>query len=121
MRRLPNKGTIIIINIHSDRCDALALRAGATEPMHIPLSKFSYQEAERLGRGLRSSLLRYGVRYGVPLGEIDSPSDVSLEEVLRVLWSEIVWPILEELGFSVGLLPRSWFCVCFAYCITLPR
>ena len=111
MRRLPNKGTVVIINIHSDRCDALALRAGATDPMHIPLSKFSYQEAERLARGLRSSLLRYGVRIGVPLGETDSPPNVGLDEVLRVLWSDIVWPILEELDISVSLLLRSRFWV----------
>jgi len=51
MRGLPDEGAIVIINIDNDRCDALALMAGADEPMHILLPQFSYKEAERLAKG----------------------------------------------------------------------
>lgn len=39
---LPCDGPVIIFNIHEDRGDALALIAGAHEPLHIPLKDFSW-------------------------------------------------------------------------------
>ena len=108
MRRLPDEGAVVIVNTHNDRCDALALVAGADKPMHIPLPKFSYQEAERLAKGLRGHLLRHGVvsRIGIALADDDDPPlpDIDLAEVLSVLWSQVVWPILESLAFNVRLL-----------------
>jgi len=105
MGRLPDDGTVVIINIHSDRCDALALMAGAGEPMHIPLPNFSYQEADRLAKGLRGYLLRCRVisRIGMPLHDGNDPPspNIDLVEVLSVLWSQVVWPILESLAFPV--------------------
>jgi len=106
MSNLSEAGPIIIINIHSDRCDALALIAGAETPLHIPLPNFSHQEAERLANGLRSYLLSFGVRsrLGLPFADDGSPcSDINLDfpMVLKVLWSIVVGPILQALGFSV--------------------
>jgi len=40
MRQLPDEGVIVVINIHSDRCDALALRAGASKPVRVPIATF---------------------------------------------------------------------------------
>ena len=112
MRRLPDEGAIVIVNIHNDRCDALALMAGAGKPMHIPLPKFSYQEAERLAKGFHGHLLRHGVvsRIGIALDDDnDSPlPDIDLSEVLSVLWSQVVWPILESLGFLVRFLSSQF-------------
>jgi len=118
MRNLPDEGAVVIINIHKNRCDALALIAGADEPLHIPLPKFSYHEAERLAKGLHRHLLRHGVmsRIGRPLGGPPLP-DIDLAEVLSVLWSQVVWPILSFLAFSVccrfleyikGVLTKYW-------------
>ena len=42
MSSLPKAGSIVVINIHTDRCDALALVAGADNPFHIPLPNFSH-------------------------------------------------------------------------------
>ena len=101
MHALPEEGPIVIINIHINRCDALALKAGADEPMHIPLPKFSHQEAERLAKGLYNNR---GVRsrLGMPLDDDDSLfSHLDIPDILNVLWFGVVSPILEALDFSV--------------------
>jgi hypothetical protein len=102
MGRVPEEGPIIIINIHRTRCDALALVFGANGPKHIPLHKFSFQEAERLTDGLRG-YLRSSVRsrLGIPLDDGGSHAFIEFPTVLEVLWSEVARPILEGLGFTV--------------------
>ena len=105
MRRLPDEGRVVVISTAEDRCDALALISGTSEPMHIPLPNFCYEKAEHLARGLRRYLVGYGVisRVGIPLEE-DGLPPVDLAEVLRVLWADVVGPILEALGLLVRLL-----------------
>ena len=119
MSRLPDEGVVVIINIHNDRCDALALMAGASEPMHILLPNFSYQEAERLAKGLHGYPLRQRVlsRIGIPLADEDGPSlpNIDPAEVLSVLWSQVVCPILESLAFSVRFLALR-FLQCSLFC-----
>ena len=109
MSSLPEEGPIVIINIHSDRCDALALVAGAEKPLHIPLPNFSYQEAARLANGLCDYLFSLGIRspramqrlgHPLPSGS-GSDSGIDLPVILKALWSNIVSPILEALAFSV--------------------
>jgi len=107
MDSVSEEGPIVIINIHSDRCDALALIAGADKPLHIPLPNFSHQEAERLSNGLRDYLFSFGIRLAGramrPIGDSPRVSDVDFPLVLKVLWIDVVSPILEALGFSVCL------------------
>jgi hypothetical protein len=105
MSGLPEEGPVIIINMHTDRCDALALMAGTHSPTHIPL-KLSFQESERLANGLRCYLQTVGIRsrLGVPLDAGDSPQPVNFPTVLEALWSKVVRPILQDLAFSVRFL-----------------
>jgi len=108
MSGLSEEGPIVIINIHSDHCDALALIAGAKEPLHISLSNFSYQEAEHLANSLHTCLLSFGIRsrLGIPLaneGSLYPTVNLDFPAVLKVLWSNVVSPILEALAFSVRL------------------
>jgi len=105
MSSLPEDGTIVIINIHTARCDALALVTGADHPLHIPLPNFSHQEAERLANGLQS-YLSFGVRSRLcmHLDKNDpscSDTNVDFQAVLKALWSDVVSPILGALSFSV--------------------
>ncbi len=113
MSSLPKKGPIVIINIHRDRCDALALMAGADEPRHIPLPMFSYQEAERLANDLRGYLLSFDVRSrrGMRLCNQSPLSGDDFPVLLKVLWSNVVSPILEALTFSVcsASIFHLWF------------
>jgi len=103
MDNLPEEGPVVIINIHSNHCGALALIAGAGGPLHIPLPNFSYREAERLANGLHDFLLSLGVRSPRAMQCFnDSPvSSVDFPAVLKVLWSDVVRPILDALSFSV--------------------
>ena len=111
IRDLPEEGTSVIINIHEDRCDALALVAGANEPMHIPLPKFSYKEAECLAKGLQDYLHHCGVisRKIMLLKDSNNPSvcGIDLADVLSVLWSKVVLPILESLRLNLVCLLLS--------------
>jgi hypothetical protein len=75
MRRLPDEGIVVIIKIHKDRCDALALRAGTEGPMQVPLPNLSYQQTEHLAESFRRYLSCCGARLGVP----------SWREVLKLL------------------------------------
>jgi len=111
MSNLPKEGPIVVINIHRNRCDALALVAGAEEPLHIPLPNFSYQEAARLASGFCDYLFSFGIRSPCAMQRLGHPlpsgsgsdSGVDLPVILEALWSNVVSPILEALAFSVCL------------------
>ncbi|KAF6750050.1 CHAT domain-containing protein [Ephemerocybe angulata] len=131
LHHIPDEGHIVIINVDSRRCDAIALRAGL-EPLHIPLPDFTFDKGKRyqgvLGDRLRHEGLR--ARGGDVTGptEGDVPersfrrarpghsSDDTLQYVLRCLWVEVVKPILTALGVmevdrqSQPRLPRIWWC-----------
>jgi len=96
--RLPQDGPIVIFNIHEDRCDAIALISGAETPLHIPLESFSHRQAvelrDRLGRGLTHGTLR-----AYRLMRDKRPNLIS--KILRDMWTLVVKPVLEGLGFSV--------------------
>ncbi|KAF6752131.1 CHAT domain-containing protein [Ephemerocybe angulata] len=103
---LPESGFIVVINVHENRCDAIALSAGQDRPLHVPLPTFSLEKANKyrddLSNQLRSRQLRDRGR-----DEIG---------VLRGLWNEVVKPILDALNVSVdrspGMVPstRIWWC-----------
>ncbi|KAF6743708.1 CHAT domain-containing protein [Ephemerocybe angulata] len=131
MKNLPDSGPIVVINIGTDRCDALVLLDGMHKPLHIPLPKFSVAKATRyrgdLDTELRSHHLRVrqeehdtaisdadrGIR-SAPRGQ--RTGDTPVHRVLRGLWEYVVKPILDALGFtridtaSGEVMPRIWWC-----------
>ncbi|KAF6744791.1 CHAT domain-containing protein [Ephemerocybe angulata] len=100
MKNLPDSGPIVVINIGTDRCDALVLLDGMHKPLHIPLPNFSEHDTTISGdRGIRSA----------PRGE--RAGDTPVHRVLRGLWEDVVKPILDALGFTVReVMPRIWWC-----------
>ncbi|KAF8811441.1 hypothetical protein BYT27DRAFT_6453579 [Phlegmacium glaucopus] len=112
---LPSDGPVIIFNIHDTRCDALALKAGISEPLHIPLERFSLVQAEKLQKTLQFGLLK-------EREEEDHdrmPQRVRLDSasmllVLHELWYKVVQPVLEALGYSsppnLSDRRRIWWC-----------
>ncbi|KDR70421.1 hypothetical protein GALMADRAFT_144721 [Galerina marginata CBS 339.88] len=106
---LPNSGYVIIINVHQDRCDALALQAGVHDLCHIPLLDFSYAKADDLRnrlkdhlldsglrmRGSDSATISRGMRYEGRTGDV-------IKDVLRDLWILVVRPILDGIGQFVS-------------------
>ncbi|PPQ81854.1 hypothetical protein CVT25_013454 [Psilocybe cyanescens] len=119
---LPQSGTAVIINVHTDRCDAVALRHGMNGPVHIPLPGFSYIMAENLRKSLKARLQGAGVRVrgNVPDARgmrFESGDGRVLTGILKELWLLVVNPILEALGFMSpsnekppSSLSRIWWC-----------
>ena len=112
LRNLPNYGIVIVINIHQDRCDALALRSGI-ELLHIPLPEFSYNKADNLHNDLKTHLWASGFR--MRESKPDDPRGIrpaslarstSLQPILATLWMFVVKPILNGLGYSVSVLTK---------------
>ncbi|CAA7262049.1 unnamed protein product [Cyclocybe aegerita] len=114
--RLSLDGPLVIFNLNEARCDALALISGADIPLLIPLERFSLQKAVELRNSLRLYLSAHGVRmreddrggHVVPV----LPKNPAIFAVLRVLWEDVVKPILEAIGYSDPDHPRSriWWC-----------
>lgn len=102
---LPGDGYIIIFNIHEDRCDALALKAGSDTPLHVPLKSFSHQQAVQLHDNLREYLMKCGVlmREVERAGHNYQPQgdEVVLQVILGDLWLHVVKSILDAIGYSV--------------------
>ena len=117
LKNLPDSGSVIVINVHKDSCDALALSSDLDEPLHIPLHKFSYAEATYLRSQLNSYLHAANVRmHGCKLDAIRATHPVSLGDnndggvinhILCQLWILVVKPILDGLGLSVSTLGIS--------------
>jgi tetratricopeptide (TPR) repeat protein len=103
---LPKSGPVVLINIHKDRCDALALVPGTNRPIHIPLPEFTYEKSVALRDHLQANLLASGIRMreAEPLTRGVRPfskGSMGLRGILRQLWVWVVKPILDALGYSV--------------------
>lgn len=113
LKHLPDSGAAVVINIHKDRCDALALLSGNDEPLHIPLPDFSYSKADNLRNRLRIHLHACSLRIretGRAGRLYESGGDAGIKSILRELWTLVVKPILESLGYQleVGILFRLY-------------
>ena len=112
LKNLPDSGYIVIINVHMDSCDALALSLNQNNPLHIPLHKFSYAKATDLRNQLNTHLHDANVRMreseldGIrairPIR--DNNSSGVIKHILHPLWILVVKPILDGLGFTVSIL-----------------
>jgi hypothetical protein len=115
LKNLPDSGPVVVINVHEDSCDALALLSDLDEPLHIPLHEFSYAKATDLRNQLNAHLraanvrMREGelddIRATHPVG--DSAGGGVINYILHQLWILVVKPILDGLGFSVSTLGIS--------------
>ena len=104
LSRLPKAGSVVIINSHFTRCDAIALIPSAKTPIHIPLDKFSYTEASRLEGRLhqtRKGRSREDEEVQLRRGVLVLPKHENLGKILLVLWVHAVKPILNKLAISV--------------------
>jgi len=106
MEALPKDGPIILINVHEDRCDALALIQGRNKPLHIPLEHLTQKDASELKDRLRRYLVsgKYLMRDADrgPREVRDPEEKGDLYEILQELWLRVVKPILDALSYSVS-------------------
>ena len=97
--RSAQSGSVVVINIHESRCDALAIHSNSVEISHIPLNLTLTQVM-----GCRSQMVRFvhsqnrDVR--APYFNRPNPKD-EFRSALGVLWKDLVKPILDALGLLV--------------------
>jgi len=112
MQNLPRDGPVIIINVHEDRCDALALIPDHAQPLHIPLNGLTYEHTSKLRDRLRRYLSLRNCRMREadrgPRVVLDSSDEETSEihDILQELWHRVVKPILDALAYSVS---PKWF------------
>jgi hypothetical protein len=125
LQHLPESGAVVVINVHPERCDAIALLASLGEPLHIPLPKFTLERANEYYSAIGKQLAAEHVRVrgweeegddddededGRALGRyrrVGGERTIGLREVLKSLWDDVVKPILNTLGYSVNILLAS--------------
>jgi len=114
LENLPKIGFVVVINVHQNRCDALILHSGS-DPIHVPLQKFSHKQAEALRNQLYLCLKEKNVRMREveaedraggprpPAGRPRAPGAHSIRTILRELWDCVVLPILSSLVQRVSI------------------
>ncbi|KAG8714454.1 hypothetical protein FRC11_008406 [Ceratobasidium sp. 423] len=95
-------GPIVIINSYDCcNCNALIVRPGEPNIVHIELPSFTCQRASELSALIGASLTRSKI---VERGSKRRPvlSDITsdFEQVLGILWEDIAKPILDNLGYK---------------------
>ncbi|KAG8751267.1 hypothetical protein FRC11_009545, partial [Ceratobasidium sp. 423] len=111
-------GPIVVVNCHRSRCDALVILPQQVMIDHIPLPNFTGEQTEQirveLARTVRARRLRERGSERRPFIEQGDDSARDFERVLKVLWCDIVKPVLEFLGclnqVSVEDLPHITWC-----------
>ncbi|KAG8751948.1 hypothetical protein FRC12_012192 [Ceratobasidium sp. 428] len=93
--------TVIVINLHADFCDAVALMKDSLTTIHVPLPKFSHHKAmelrEKLVRTLNSGHIRTcSKRHPVYFAD---HTEEKFYDILSILWTDIVSPILNAIGY----------------------
>jgi tetratricopeptide (TPR) repeat protein len=98
------RGPVVIVNIAKKRCDALAIRPGQEDIIHIPLPNVTSELVTELKDELKEFLYSSGIRSRGEraatrvTGEAD---EQTCERVLAELWNNLVQPVLGLLEFSV--------------------
>ncbi|KDN33401.1 hypothetical protein RSAG8_13510, partial [Rhizoctonia solani AG-8 WAC10335] len=107
-------GPVIVINCHKDRCDALFILPGNEEITHLPLPNFTEDKARQSHSELKSSLRLRGLRQRGAMVLPQLEYEDGIESVLSILWSDIVKPVLDHLGYvddtPRGRLPHVTWC-----------
>ncbi|KAG8740564.1 hypothetical protein FRC10_004140 [Ceratobasidium sp. 414] len=107
--------TVVLLNVHKSRCDAIALKPGSDSPAHIPLTSFSHQKATLIRAQLLGTLQGSHVRSRGDRRPVFLPdtSEDHYQRVLATLWEDVTHPILDDLGYlqtRSPVLPRITWC-----------
>ncbi|KIK63947.1 hypothetical protein GYMLUDRAFT_40156 [Collybiopsis luxurians FD-317 M1] len=94
--KVARSGPVAVINIHSTRCDALIVQEDTSSVKHIALPSLSRQKLVSLWESFRSVLESSGAR----AIRVSQPEGKNVGTVLSVLWSQVVEPILDNLGYT---------------------
>ncbi|KAG9123558.1 hypothetical protein FRC07_014770 [Ceratobasidium sp. 392] len=110
------RGPVVVVNVHLSRCDALVLHPSQPEVTHVPLPLFSLEQATKAQSDWTGSLRSFGMRdRGFRKASVSKPSTMNGTEVLGLLWTTVVEPVLSHLGYlriqpEESTLPRVTWC-----------
>ncbi|QRV99312.1 CHAT domain protein [Ceratobasidium sp. AG-Ba] len=93
--------TVVLVNMHSTRCDAIALKQGSTGVLPISLPNFSLTKAKEIQGRLTQFLQGARVRFNDNQRSIFTrrKTQCSFKVLLFTLWVDIVEPVLRALGY----------------------
>ncbi|KAG9074895.1 hypothetical protein FS749_013489 [Ceratobasidium sp. UAMH 11750] len=98
---LVQDGTVVVINLDGNRCDALVVRSGTQKITHVPLTGFSVSEAEHICTGLALNPPPGSIPGGFRGEPSASHFIVDYDGILAGLWRDIVAPVLKHRGIPV--------------------
>ncbi|KDN33405.1 hypothetical protein RSAG8_13499, partial [Rhizoctonia solani AG-8 WAC10335] len=105
-------GPIVVINCHTT-CHALLITPGQDQVRSIDLPNFSLKEIQYTRSHMQKLLKRTGFRERGAQLDCDLEEE-SFEDLLKLLWNDIVKPVLDFLGYmresSSGNLPHITWC-----------
>jgi tetratricopeptide (TPR) repeat protein len=97
-------GPVIVLNVATNRCDALAILPGLDDIVHIPLPNITSKRVTELRDDLKDFLYSTGNRSRgerAAMKIIEEADEQTCQRVLAELWNNLVKPILSSLAFSV--------------------
>ncbi|EUC61298.1 aromatic di-alanine and TPR containing protein [Rhizoctonia solani AG-3 Rhs1AP] len=110
--RAAQNGPIVVIICGEDRCNALLILPGKDNIQHLPLPNFTKEDTRRVNTGIQTSLRHTGLRGVRVLQELLYQD--SFRSGLAAVWSGIVKPVLDFLGYTnttpTGSLPHVTWC-----------
>ncbi|CUA68295.1 DNA mismatch repair protein MSH3 [Rhizoctonia solani] len=105
-------GPVVIINVHSSRCDALILKPSECKIYHVPLQTLSPIKVNRMHDQLEN-LLHFSNGSFRGWKSLHSTGIGDFKELLHSLWVDIVKPVLDFLGYREPIsvdTPRMTWC-----------
>ncbi|KDR74249.1 hypothetical protein GALMADRAFT_123687 [Galerina marginata CBS 339.88] len=118
-------GPVVVINVHAERCDALALVPETCTVLHIPLDVFSHVQANIFRSDLYLHLSSLGLRDRSSLAKEEEEENTEsntrgmreeiatdMHGILQRLWIQVVKPILSGLNIldPLSVPSRIWWC-----------
>ncbi|CAE6481241.1 unnamed protein product [Rhizoctonia solani] len=108
-------GPIVVVNCHTDQCDALFILPGNEQVGHLALPSFTKEMAIRARSDLQLSLRQQRLRErGIRL-QGNSEYEDCIDSVLSVLWTNLVRPVFVNLGYMDNVpkerLPHITWCL----------
>ncbi|CAE6539843.1 unnamed protein product [Rhizoctonia solani] len=114
LMQVARSGPVVIINCHRNQCDALVILPEHNSVEHLTLLTFTEHKAQQARSELETSLKHRRLRQrGFKIKGNLSYED-GMENVLRTLWTDVVKPVLDYLGYidniSQEQLPHITWC-----------
>jgi tetratricopeptide (TPR) repeat protein len=109
LRSAARNGPVVVLNIATERCDALTILPGLEEIIHIPLPNLTSKRVVELRDELKDFLYSSGMRSRGERAAIritGEADEQTCKRVLAELWNSLVYPVLSSLGFSVRASQR---------------